>query len=353
MLIRKLLVILPVVILLGMFLSCSREPAFVDKGSAVFGSETGFVQEVIFKSGQFMLYGDLRLPSQDGKYPAIILVHGSGSATRNGTVNFEPLIEIFLRNGFAVFSWDKPGSGESTGEFEGGKTLTQRTEILSDGIHCLTQHPNINSDNIGVWGVSQAGWVIPLALDHTDNIAFMIIVGGGGEDSIEQMAYQIGQKVICDGGTLQQAELAEKYWSQWTRATEYTDYKEALENLFAIPGVKEYTGMSITPEERWQPWPKDSDFFINPIDNLEGTKIPVLALYGKLDKNVDPLQGANAYEKTLSETGNTNYRVEIIPGAGHVLTPANTGCIGESGGINYVPSYLQILEEWIKQLNDT
>jgi pimeloyl-ACP methyl ester carboxylesterase len=348
---RKIILFTQVILLLGLIFSCSGEPTYKNKGTATFGSETGFIQEFSFKSGQFKLFGDLRLPSQDGKYPAVILVHGSGSATRNGAVNFEPLIEIFLRNGFAVFSWDKPGNGKSTGEFEGGKTLTQRAQILVDAIDCFIQHPSIDVNRIGVWGVSQAGWVIPMAIDQTEKITFIIVVGGGGEDSIEQMAYQVGCKVVCDGGTTEQAQMAEKYWSQWTRATEYEEYKTALNSLFEIPGVKEYTGMSVTPEERWQPWPKDSDSFINPMDRLEGTKIPVLALYGELDKNVDPLQGADAYEKTLSKAGNTKYRVEVIPGAGHVLTPAITGCIGESGGINYVPSYLQILEEWISQLN--
>jgi pimeloyl-ACP methyl ester carboxylesterase len=348
---KKLFIIMLAIFLLGMILSCSGKPSFKVKGITKFGDETGFVQEVSFKSGQFKLAGDLRLPGRDGIYPAVILVHGSGSATRHGAVDFEPLIEIFLRNGYAVCSWDKPGNGGSTGEFQGGKTLTQRAEILTDGIISLAQHPNIDTNNIGVWGVSQAGWVIPLAMDQTEKISFMIIVGGGGEDSIEQMAYQVGQKIICDGGTVDQAEMAEKYWSQWTRATEYEEYKTALERLFELPGVKEYTGMSITPEERWQPWSKDSDSFINPMDPLEGTKIPVLALYGELDKNVDPIQGVNAYEKTLSKAGNTKYRVEVIPGAGHVLTPAITGCIGESGGNDYVPLYLQILEKWISQLN--
>lgn len=76
----------------------------------------------------------------------------------------------------------------------------------------------------------------------------------------------------------------------------------------------------------------------------------MLALYGEMDKNVDPVQGEEAYKVALEKAGNQNYRIKVIPGAGHVHTPVKTGCIGKSGGRNYVPLYLQILEEWLQQL---
>ena len=193
--------------------------------------------------------------------------------------------------------------------------------------------------------------MIPYGLELTDKIAFMIVVGGGGEDSIEQMAYQVGQKVICDGGTEEQAEVVERYWSQWTKATDYNSYKEALETILDIHGVQEYTGLTITSEENWKPWPQDIDAFMNPMDVIERKNIPVLALFGELDKDVDPVQGAKAYQEALDKAGNTKYRVEILSGAGHILTTVKTGCIGESGGTNYVPEYLSILEEWVRGLN--
>jgi hypothetical protein len=76
----------------------------------------------------------------------------------------------------------------------------------------------------------------------------------------------------------------------------------------------------------------------------------VLAVYGELDKNIDPVQGVEAYEAALQAAGNQNYHVEIIPGVGHVLMPARTGCIGEAGGTNYAPRYLELLEEWLQGL---
>ena len=87
------------------------------------------------------------------------------------------------------------------------------------------------------------------------------------------------------------------------------------------------------------------------MDVIEHTTIPVLVFYGELDKNVDPVQGAKAYQTALEKAGNKNYRIEVIPGVGHVLTPAKTGCIGESGELDYDLHYLEILEEWLQHLS--
>ena len=331
--------------------SCSSDVSYGPQVEETFGDEHALVQEVRFKSNVFKIVGDLRLPAEGEIHSAIILVHGSGDATRDGAVPFDPLIEIFLRNDYAVFSWDKPGSGESTGKFDGAHTLTQRAAILADGIKVLTEHTAIDETRIGLWGISQAGWVMPKALVITEDIAFMIVVGGGGEDSIEQMAYLVGQRVICDGGSVEQASLVEQYWPQFAEATIYAEYREAVETLLMIPGVKDYTGLEITAEDNWKPWPRDSDAFYDPMVDIEHTTIPMLVFFGELDKNIDPVQGAEAYKNALQKAGNKDYQINVISGVGHILVPMETGCIGESGGREYAPEYLETLEEWLQHLS--
>lgn len=332
--------------------ACTGAASDGPQTTATFGDELALRQEVSFKSNGFKLVGDLRLPAVGDTHPAVIMVHGSGDATRNGAVPFAPMIEIFLRNGYAVFSWDKPGSGESSGAFDGEHMLAQRATILADGIEFLAGHPAIDSNRIGLWGISQAGWVMPLALDLSDDAAFMIVVSGGAEDSIEQMTYQVSQRVICDGGSLGQAALVEQYGSQAARTTSYAAYREAMDILIGIPGVNEYAGLEIAEEDDWQPWPRDIDAFIDPMDTMEHTTIPVLAFYGELDRNIDPVQGAEAYEAALQTAGNQDYHIEVIPGVGHVLMPTKTGCIGESGGSGYAPEYLNMMEEWLTHLSE-
>ena len=335
------------VLLMALLLSaCGKSVTIEPLGERTFGEQEARVEEIRFRSGKFRLVGELRLPAEGEKHPAIIIVNGSGNQTRDAN-NY--LIEIFLRNGYAVFSWDKPGSGESTGEFS--DEITQRAEILVDGIELLTEHQSIDPDRIGLWGLSQAGWVMPLAIEQSENVAFMIVVGGGAEDSIEQMAYQIGQWVVCNGGSAEQAALVELYWSQRAKATSYDEYREAVDALLEIPGVKDYTGLEITEEKDWKPWSRDWDAFIDPMEVIEHTTIPVLVFFGELDKNIDPVQGAEAYEAALQAAGNQDYRIVVIPGVAHTLTSAKTGCLNETWGTNYASKYLQTLEAWLQHLS--
>lgn len=350
--VKKSVLLISIPVLLALLLcACGPNVKIEPQGERTIGEEKVQIEEIQFRSGKFKLVGDLLLPAEGERHPAIILVHGSGNATRKGAVPFTPLFEIFLRNGYAVFSWDKPGSGASTGAFDGEHELSQRAAILTDGIEALTEHPSIDATRIGLWGISQAGWVMPLALDLSDDVAFMIVVSGGAEDSIEQMAYQVGQRVICDGGSAEQAARVERYWSQHAKATSYADYHEAMEILIEIPQLRAHYTTQIAEEDAWKPWPQDIDAFFDPMDAIEHTTIPVLALFGELDKNIDPVQGAAAYAAALQAAINPDYQIEVISGVSHVLMPAKTGCIGESGGRRYAPEYLELLEGWLQHLS--
>jgi pimeloyl-ACP methyl ester carboxylesterase len=344
---KKILAVIMLTVLLS---SCGKSVTIEPMENRKFGDQEARVEEIDFRSGKFRLVGELRIPLEGENHPVIIMLHGSGGATRNGRVPFIPLIEIFLRNGYAVFSWDKPGSGESTGEFS--DELTQRAEILVDGIEVLTDHPSIDPDRIGLWGISQAGWVMPLAIEQSEDVAFMIVVSGGAEDSIEQMAYQVGQQVTCNGGSQEQAELVEQYWAQMNKATEYEDYREAAEILVEIPQVQIAYNLTLNEERNWKAWPRDIDAFIDPMEIIEHTTIPMLVFFGELDKNIDPVQGAVAYKAALQSAGNQDYQIKVLQDVGHVLTPAKTGCMNELSGSTYTPEYLEVLEKWLQQLSE-
>jgi pimeloyl-ACP methyl ester carboxylesterase len=294
-------------------------------------------EESQFRSGDFALVGDLRLPVGGGKHPVIIMVHGDGRATRQGAVPFYQMFEIFSRNGYAVLSWDKPGCGESAGQLDGEYELTQRAAILADAIQYLVQHPAIDPTRIGLWGISQAGWVMPLALELSDDVAFMIVASGGGEDSIEQMVYQFGQQALSAGGSAQDALLVEQYGSQALKATSYAEYREAMEILLQIPSLLKVIDLEMAAEDEWQPWPRDIDAFIDPMDIIAHTTIPVLAFFGELDKHIDPVQGAEAYEAALQTAGNQDYQIEVLPGVAHVFVSE--------------PQYLRTLEAWLQHLS--
>lgn len=71
-------------------------------------------REVRFQSGDATLAGELDLPTGEEPAPLVFIIHHSGPVTRDA---YGYLAEILLPEGFAVFRFDKRGTGHSTGEY--------------------------------------------------------------------------------------------------------------------------------------------------------------------------------------------------------------------------------------------
>ena len=73
----------------------------------------------------------------------------------------------------------------------------KRAQILLDAIELMKSRPDIDPTRIGVWGGSQAGYVIPIALTQTEDIAFVICVSCAGESGNDEMGYQVMALGLC------------------------------------------------------------------------------------------------------------------------------------------------------------
>ncbi|MGQ9926360.1 MAG: alpha/beta hydrolase [Chloroflexaceae bacterium] len=71
-------------------------------------------REVRFQSGDATLAGELDLPTGDVPAPLVFIIHHSGPVTRDA---YGYMAEILLPEGFAVFRFDKRGTGHSTGAY--------------------------------------------------------------------------------------------------------------------------------------------------------------------------------------------------------------------------------------------
>lgn len=302
--------------------------------------------EVTFSSGDYELVGDLVLPGGEGPYPAVIAVHGSGPQTRNSIPGYWELRNTLLDHGFALLSWDKPGSGDSTGSID--LPITQRSAILADGVSFLAELPEIDSSRVGLWGLSQAGWVMPKALEETDEVAFMIVVSGGAEDTIEQTTYLVSQQLVCRGATAEDARAVEEIGARVFKASSYDEYRVAAETVYAVPEIQLVYPFEIAGEEEWSPPSPSVDIesYFDPMTVVRALTIPVFAVYGELDKNIDPIQGAAAYEAAFAQGGHELSEVELLTGVGHTMQQQDTGCMGEPGG-SVSTRYLELLDTWL------
>jgi pimeloyl-ACP methyl ester carboxylesterase len=136
---------------------------------------TGF-----FTNGDVRLSYRLDVPAHTSKVGAVVFGHGSGEQTKQ-SCRF--LADGFLRRGFATLCYDKRGVGESTGTFvfvgarDSIPVFDDLAGDLAAGAAFLRTHAEIDPARIGLAGVSQAGWIVPIAAAKAQP-AFMILLVG-------------------------------------------------------------------------------------------------------------------------------------------------------------------------------
>ncbi len=162
-----------------------------------------------FISDDTELRATINLPSGSGPFPAVVFIHGSGTAPRS---TFQVFADILTNGGVAVFFYDKRGTGESGGTFvEVGPTsggIDRVNQLGRDAIAALEfmrTHAQVRADDVGLMGFSQGGWVNPSAIaPQTNNSDFMVNVVGPVCTVGEEIYYS---NLIAGGMSIPDANL--------------------------------------------------------------------------------------------------------------------------------------------------
>jgi len=121
----------------------------------------------------------LTLPPGAGPFPAVAMVHGSGPATREEFQAFAAYLEL---EGVAVLADDKRGVGQSTGVYPGELASPQTIDVLAHDAQTEARYlaalSGIDRRRVGLFGDSQAGWIIPLAASREPDVRFAVAVVG-------------------------------------------------------------------------------------------------------------------------------------------------------------------------------
>src|SRR3954471_18375871 len=163
---------LAVIALLGV--NCGRT-------AATAGTQAPPAMPTFFLNGDTRLAFTLDLPPGKGPFPTIVLGHGSGRTTRDQLTR---LGSRFTQLGFAVLRFDKRGVGESTGTYvfvgtkDSPEVFPQLASDVAAGVRFLRTRPEIKPQQIGLAGISQAGWILPLAARELGDAAFLVLLSG-------------------------------------------------------------------------------------------------------------------------------------------------------------------------------
>ncbi len=157
---RSIKPMIPVItVLISILVGCTNRT----NSSEPVGQETEYKTErVTYNNAGTVLSGILWLPRNPGPHPALVFVDGSGKTRAE---NMEASIRVFVGLGFACLSYDKRGVGDSGGKYL-GRLKIDIPLLASDvvaGVNYLNTRNEVDSSRIGLLGVSQAGWIIPVA----------------------------------------------------------------------------------------------------------------------------------------------------------------------------------------------
>src|SRR5574342_349047 len=147
-------------------------------------------EEVKFTVNAKEMGGILTCPDSEAPYPAIILLQGSDRSSAKDPYYAEHA-ENLICSGFAVLRYDGTGWGGGASKDSGFETLEYRAEEAIAAVKYLQSRPDIHAGAVGLWGISQGGWICQMAAASYAGVAFIIPVSGPGVTPAEQEVYRV------------------------------------------------------------------------------------------------------------------------------------------------------------------
>jgi pimeloyl-ACP methyl ester carboxylesterase len=151
--------------------SCSAPPSTFGPTTHSFNHDEVSVR---FTCEGAVQVGTLYLPSGPGPHPAVIWVHASGPNPRLG---YGDLVRGLVDAGVAVFSYDKRGVGESQGSCCPGDNghFNLLSADAAGAVAALASRSDLRTNEIGLIGASQAGWIAAKAAAMSGKVAFIAL----------------------------------------------------------------------------------------------------------------------------------------------------------------------------------
>jgi len=314
-------------------------------------------------------------PKGDGKYPAVIIITGSGTQDRDGTIFghklYWVLADYLTRNGIAVLRVDDRGAGKSTlGNNIKTVTSADFSYDVEASLNYLETRNDVDKKHLGLIGHSEGGIIAPMVAARRKDVNFIVLwdgpVIGGAETNTEQNAHALRMQGFDNAAVdafvnLHRKELAlfasspdketlnakvTAVFEAWKKEQPQSVLSALMvkdNNILGQDILKTYDGLYDLPWMR---------YFItyDPAKDLSKVKCSVLAVNGSKDMQVDAKSDLARINEILTKNGNKHFEVKELPGLNHLLQTATTGDVSEYDKISETmsPDAMKIFSDWIK-----
>ena len=319
------------------------------------------IEEVKFQNGPINLAGTLTLPPGNGPFPAVLLISGSGLQDRDETVfghkPFWVLADHLSRAGIAVLRVDDPGIGKSAPHPEPPTTADFATDVEA-GVTFLKRDDRIGT--VGLIGHSEGGIIAAIVASRRDDIGFVVLMAGPGVPGAE-LLFKQNERIFDGMGIVGERKetlltLLDRLFTTLTSDMTEDEMRQQVDEIvrkqFEINGIppaqQDETQVQAAVEQVLNPWMR---YFLafDPRPALEATRVPVLALNGELDVQVDAEQNLTAIDAALEKGGNHNVTLHRLPKHNHLFQRAKTGLVNEYAVIEETlsPEVLDLIRDWV------
>lgn len=293
------------------------------------------------------LHGVLALPSNDGPYGLVVFVHDDGPADADDGDHYKPLWDAFAQAGFASLSWDKPGVEDAPGDWLDQSMHDRATEVDS-AIAWAHTRDDIDTTQVGAWGIGQAGWVLPEVAQARPDLRFMIAVDPA-INWLRRDEFAARATAVADDDSPEEVAAADRRRAERTALIRRdADYRAYLDS--------HVDSEPMTPA-RWAFVKRNAGS--DSTAALASIPVPTLLLLGGRDRDVDVDETDRVYRKQVQSDLLT---VKNFPEGTHRLTRNDIEYRGSdlrtfgrsvlAPKSIYVPDYLDTLRVFAKRQSE-
>jgi hypothetical protein len=309
-------------------------------------------------AGGVKLAGTLTVPRGGGRFPAALLITGSGPEDRDETIlghkPFRVIADYLSRRGVAVLRVDDRGVGGSSGDAMKATLEDQAGDVLA-GIDFLTRRADIDSKHIGVIGHSEGGIIAAVAASRSSSISFVVMLAGTGVPGIQVLRLQ--EDMILHAAGVDASAIARNraaadmmvdvIQSDPDNQAALAKIRSRLEEMRSpMPdaAIQAQIAMMRAPET-------ESMLAYDPAESLRKLKMPVLALIGSKDVQAPPQQNLPAIAAALKAGGNMDFTVMELPGLNHLFQKCVQCTVAEYANLqeSFSPEALAVIGDWVSR----
>ena len=320
-----------------------------------------------FEYNDIKYNGFIELPDQEAR-GLIVLIPGHGPTDFGEGADYGELRSFFNESGFTVCFWDKAGCGQSEGAYNHNQSIESSAE---EALAALSKLKSLNvpgSKQIGLWGISRAGWICPLIIEQAPSIAFWISVSG--TDQFENSRYMLEANLKVEGRSESEIKVLMEEWDHYQKilvrgGESLESFLKAIPNLMQDPyfnpdnfqfseeGFKvvqnayQNSGVSYDDSTNLAIMVNDFEQKLGRID------IPVLAILGEKDSQVDWKKTQIIYEKTIGNNSKADLTIRTFPNCNHTIQKCESGGVNENlekFGNAACDGYYEAMQIWLNKL---